>query len=372
MHRRTITSILLAAALTVLPRVAVAGNIVTDSSYARLYDTNSLIHFGLSSGNVTVTDSEITGYAWSEDWGWINLQPTQSGVKNDGEGNLLGFAWGETLGWINFSPTQGGVSISEEGYFIGYAWAENGGWVVFSCETDDSCGNVDHRVQTTWSPDSDDAGSGAGGSFAGGGGDETPTPSDVSLEDLVESPAVDSSDTDNDVDGGAPEESEEASLVPESVSPEEETGDLSEGGGAADSPSSEEPQSRGGGDSTVEKVALYVMKNVGGAVKAVQESVENIQNATRAFLLDSPERATTVKTASGVVAGVGTVVAGATLFATPVALAEIVFLPARIVSLILALFGYKRKRYPWGTVYDSVTKQPLDPAYVKLIPRLGG
>ena len=33
---------------------------------------------------------------------------------------------------------------------------------------------------------------------------------------------------------------------------------------------------------------------------------------------------------------------------------------------ILALFGYRRKYHPWGTVYNSVTKQPLDPAYVVL------
>lgn len=32
------------------------------------------------------------------------------------------------------------------------------------------------------------------------------------------------------------------------------------------------------------------------------------------------------------------------------------------------VFGFARKRkYPWGTVYDSVTKEPLDPAYVELV-----
>jgi len=33
----------------------------------------------------------------------------------------------------------------------------------------------------------------------------------------------------------------------------------------------------------------------------------------------------------------------------------------------MELFGLKKKRRPWGTVYDSVTKRPLDPVYVSLI-----
>jgi len=36
-------------------------------------------------------------------------------------------------------------------------------------------------------------------------------------------------------------------------------------------------------------------------------------------------------------------------------------------GLLLSIFGFsKKKKHPWGTVYDSVTKQPLDPAYVIL------
>ena len=37
----------------------------------------------------------------------------------------------------------------------------------------------------------------------------------------------------------------------------------------------------------------------------------------------------------------------------------------RLWAVILSLFGL-RKRKPWGVVYDSVTKKPLDPAYVML------
>lgn len=38
----------------------------------------------------------------------------------------------------------------------------------------------------------------------------------------------------------------------------------------------------------------------------------------------------------------------------------------RALGVILSAFGLKRKFIPWGIVYDSITKQPLDPAYVTL------
>jgi hypothetical protein len=41
-------------------------------------------------------------------------------------------------------------------------------------------------------------------------------------------------------------------------------------------------------------------------------------------------------------------------------------IPFRLWSLLLVALGIKKKNRPWGTVYDSVTKQPLDPAYVVL------
>ncbi len=38
----------------------------------------------------------------------------------------------------------------------------------------------------------------------------------------------------------------------------------------------------------------------------------------------------------------------------------------RVWNLILAFLGFRKKHRDWGTVYDSRTKQPLDPAYVTL------
>lgn len=75
------------------------------------------------------------------------------------------------------------------------------------------------------------------------------------------------------------------------------------------------------------------------------------------------------KTISKVVAvsgvSVGFVVSLATILSPdPFSLSEIFLIPVRLWSLIVTLLGLRRR--PWGTVYDSITKQPLDPVYVTL------
>lgn len=46
-------------------------------------------------------------------------------------------------------------------------------------------------------------------------------------------------------------------------------------------------------------------------------------------------------------------------------------IPVRLWSIFPTLLGFKRRKRPWGTVYDSVTKQPLDPVHVSLIDEKG-
>ncbi|MGM0482270.1 MAG: carboxypeptidase-like regulatory domain-containing protein [Patescibacteria group bacterium] len=62
----------------------------------------------------------------------------------------------------------------------------------------------------------------------------------------------------------------------------------------------------------------------------------------------------------------GAMISFGALFLSPVTVFEVFALPFRIWALFLALFGIKRRSRPWGVVYDSVTKQPIDPAYVIL------
>jgi len=96
---------------------------------------------------VEVQNFRLLGWMWGENVGWINMSCLNNatcadstyGVTNDGYGKLSGYAWAENIGWINFSPTTClsdptcGVRIdAATGYFQGRAWSENAGWISFS------------------------------------------------------------------------------------------------------------------------------------------------------------------------------------------------------------------------------------------------
>ena len=118
---------------------AAAENIDPDqdgSQYA--YGENvGWLNFEPSQGDgVHVNETELTGFIWGENIGWIKLDPVYGGVSNDDDGNLSGYAWGENVGWIKFNPTYAGVTINSEGNFDGYAWGENIGWIHFDAAED--------------------------------------------------------------------------------------------------------------------------------------------------------------------------------------------------------------------------------------------
>jgi len=60
-------------------------------------------------------------------------------IKAGSEHNVSGYAWSENIGWISFNNTSGGGSTSygvnidsATGNFSGYAWSENVGWISFA------------------------------------------------------------------------------------------------------------------------------------------------------------------------------------------------------------------------------------------------
>ncbi|MFZ2072145.1 MAG: carboxypeptidase-like regulatory domain-containing protein, partial [Minisyncoccia bacterium] len=74
-----------------------------------------------------------------------------------------------------------------------------------------------------------------------------------------------------------------------------------------------------------------------------------------------------LKIATTTSATVGAVISLSTaIFLNPLSAPELVLIPVRLWSLLLTGLGLKKRRKPWGTVYDSITKQPLDPVYVSL------
>ena len=97
-----------------------------------------------------VTETELTGYSYSSNTGWISLNCSTTntcadadyGVVNNGLGDLSGYAWGENIGWVDF----GGVSINTEGDFLGYAYSPNIGYVSFNCLNTNTCDDVNFKV----------------------------------------------------------------------------------------------------------------------------------------------------------------------------------------------------------------------------------
>ncbi len=133
----------LAGAALLTPVVAVASptNGTIDSSGQYAWSNQSgWINFGVSQGDIHITDSALTGFAWSANYGWLNLSPATGGVINNGAGVLSGYAWGAALGWINFA----GVTIDNAGIFHGNAAGDIIGTLAFDCA---HC-----AVATDWRP----------------------------------------------------------------------------------------------------------------------------------------------------------------------------------------------------------------------------
>ncbi len=114
--------------------------------------------------------------------------------------------------------------------------------------------------------------------------------------------------------------------------------------------------------STVDTVLEATRQSYCETTQSIKASAKKI-----ATILSSPEinKVEKVVTTTGVVAGTAVAVTTA-LFLNPISFSEILLIPVRLWSLLVTALGLKKRRRPWGVVYDSVTKQPLDPAYVTL------
>jgi hypothetical protein len=104
-----------------------------------------------STSGIAVYQNVCSGYLYSASAGWICLgqgNPTNGchytnsnsvdyGVNVDAAGNLSGYAWSGSFGWINFGWTNVGASNAPKidlkpGIFSGYAWGGSLGWIGLS------------------------------------------------------------------------------------------------------------------------------------------------------------------------------------------------------------------------------------------------
>ncbi|MDO8522100.1 MAG: hypothetical protein Q7S08_02315 [bacterium] len=125
--------------------------------------------------------SNLSGYAWSDNIGWVSLSGSNYGLTMDTNGKLSGYAWSDNIGWITANESElsgcpanpcrakfngnaltgwlralsygggwdGWISLSGSGYGVtqdvngtlsGYAWGSDVvGWLDFSLASGPSC-----------------------------------------------------------------------------------------------------------------------------------------------------------------------------------------------------------------------------------------
>ncbi len=75
---------------------------------------------------------------------WSGSAAIAENIDPDDDGHQ--YAWGENVGWLNFDPSLGiGITVDYD-YITGYVWAENIGWINLSPAiagvTNDGSGNL--------------------------------------------------------------------------------------------------------------------------------------------------------------------------------------------------------------------------------------
>ncbi len=377
------------------------GTIDATNNTAIFLQDSSIIYFltPLSSGStIHITDSGVTGSAWSEEMGWIHFNPTNYGgvtMTTLGSGVLTGSAWGENLGWVSFNCDTGTncasndnykVTIGSDGKWSGYAWATNYGWIRFDC------GNSGECVQTDWRPASVRA----------------------ECSDLV----------DNDGDG-ATDYPDDTGCTDEEDTQEAIIKIIGSGGGEENPSLCTDPSALNTGGTLPCQYGTYLCfdagalnfggslpcqypenksdlcedhtaDNYGGALPCQfascsgDECTPSVECVGEDCIINPPANPSesgssssqplitpqsmgnilsgffTNTTATAALLTSGLLSLLAPLFLNPLSLSELILLPTRLWSLLMTAFGLKKRRPPWGVVYDSVTKQPLDPAYVIL------
>lgn len=339
------------------------------------------INFNPDEGNFSVTDTAVTGYAWSPNYGWINLAPATSGITNTTSGVVSGYAWGANTGWINFED----VSISCSGKFIGTATGDIVGTISFDC--------VDCNVTTSWRPVCDSGGSSGGGSTSGGTGASTSTGTTgtstgttdttgtagttgttgaTSTTTSTGTGASTGASTGTSSTGGTTGSTTGGTGGGTGTSGGGGSGTGSGTGGSGGGTSGGVTSGGGTGGTTGGTTGGGGINIIGDIIIGVEQKIseilpESIKIPAREIkkIVETPAGSVTTKviTTTGATA---VAVASAPAIISSFSLAEIFLLPLRLLLLLLSFFGLRKRVKHWGVVYDSVTKRPLDPAYVTL------
>ena len=111
---------------------------------------------------------------------------------------------------------------------------------------------------------------------------------------------------------------------------------------------------------------------VNNLAKIAQDGTSEVAQVTKTIVLNTknyvntPTGGTVTKTITTVSIFGSGIAAISASFASPFTAPEMFLIPMRLWGLLMTVFSLKKRNRSWGTVYDSVTKQPIDPAYVSL------
>lgn len=369
--KKLFTFVAIAAALLVPAYHALAaGNIDSTNKYSQFLNidldsdgNHDFVNWNPTNGGATVADTGISGYIWGDTVGWINLAPTTSNQQvtvtcganpTTDPAYLGGYAWGQNTGWINFAPSAAtGVNKPQinptTGAFSGYVWAQNYGYMqLFSV----AAGHP--GVITTWrgcgnSNSGGGGGTGGGGGSSGGGGCMLPN---VTINGICQLPASGGS-------GGS------GGTGPGGTGG---TGGTGTGGSGSGSPTGgNNGGGSGGGGPTLPSPSDLnpttpppTGQTTGGTLPSVSGTNRGpiplipIENFAAGLFGGLPQSYAWILPIVGIIG----------------LLSSVPGLATRLGNLILAfIFGRKKQR---GIVYDSKTKEPLDPAYVSVLDAVTG
>ncbi|MCX6789404.1 MAG: carboxypeptidase-like regulatory domain-containing protein [Candidatus Gribaldobacteria bacterium] len=283
---------------------------------------------------ITITKTAITGYAWSPQYGWINFNPTNSGqgVLNNCSGELSGYAWVSELGWLNMS----GVVINSAGKFTGAAGATSTtvGRVNFDC---DNC-----NVITDWRPICSTIQQSSNGAVIIIYPTSSSTPQAQDQFPIIATTTT-SATTTNIISATT------TIISPITIIASATT---------VVAPQQQQPNQPAVVVVNKEKPTYDNNTKDSSATKEKQSFFSMIQEVAQNNFIK-------IISLFGLMLGIASLILS--FLISPIYFEDLRLLASKAWDFFPVILGLKKKpKNPWGTVYDSVTKQPLDPAYVLL------
>lgn len=133
----TLTILIVAVSVSTNYQRAFASSSMPVTGFVTVLNSNEKVYFGGDFGSSVSIDNysrQMDGHGWSQDIGWLSFG-TESNpdgpVTADANGVLSGKAKVQNAGTVDFDDYGAHVTVTN-GHFSGYAWSNDLGWLDFS------------------------------------------------------------------------------------------------------------------------------------------------------------------------------------------------------------------------------------------------